>query len=90
MKELKKTTTTTIRWWREDHSEISDNHIDDLMFHAHRRVHRMTEQGFTSGELIYEVDKRHEGESHYRGWWKIILDKTSCYDDVDSVIEQDS
>lgn len=52
-------TTYTIAYWYEKDQEIPEHeeeHIKDLL-----------EQGYTSGELLYDHD-----HNYNRGWWRII------------------
>jgi hypothetical protein len=67
MKELLKSEITDIRWWRDDGGDIDPSLVDDLLSLAKRRVFRMGEQGYTSGELYYEVD---DSDTYYRGSWE--------------------
>lgn len=53
------------RWWRNDDKPIKQKHIEELDSEAERRIEEMTREGYTSGELICDIDN-----IEYRGWWE--------------------
>ena len=55
----------TYRWWNDDCEEISTNHKHRLDDEALEHITQMRTEGFTSGELVLNID-----DIDYRGHWE--------------------
>lgn len=61
------TTIIKIEWWDENNNnELPENNQLELREHAINRIAEMSKDGYTSGELRYDIDNQ-----HYDGWWKL-------------------
>lgn len=55
-------------WWNQDDKEIDvdTDHYDDLQEHSNEHIPAQIAEGYTSGQLLLEVDG-----TNYQGWWEI-------------------
>ena len=59
--------TLTYRWWRDDHKDIPEDHIEDLDAHAKDRITELWAKGYNAGELSEDF----ADEITYSGWWEL-------------------
>ena len=66
MKEFISKTTITYTWFRGDSDDMDSNHLEQLTDEAEHQIKRYQSDGYTSGELICEID-----DIDYRGWFEL-------------------
>lgn len=74
MDELIQEGSIKYRWWRSDRLEIPENHIEALKETALERIHKMSLEGYHSGQLIDQIrmnDEDGEEGIEYEGWWEV-------------------
>lgn len=67
MKQHEHVCQTTYRWWRVDHKEIPESHINELNDRATATIAEMSKQGFVCGQLSADVGLT----VPYEGYWEI-------------------
>lgn len=53
-------------WWTDEEDDATLEIISTLKEHAKERITKMTDEGYTSGELLTDIDN-----VSYRGWFEI-------------------
>ena len=56
MSQIERSIIITYRWWCENKEEISEEHLELLDSHANKHINLQQTFGYTSGNLIFEVD----------------------------------
>lgn len=65
---MKGSQTINFEWWNSaDNSEPNDGHKDELSDHALKRAASQIDEGFTSGELLTDIE-----DVSYRGSWELV------------------
>ena len=54
------------RWRQSEDKEINEECKEDLEERALKHIHEMMKEGFTSGQLIEEIEN-----IEYEGWWVV-------------------
>ena len=72
--QIERRITQTYRWWTEHKNAgmLLEKYDEELSSSAVERMSEMTAQGYTSGELIAEIN----GIS-FSGWWEITTETIS-------------
>lgn len=53
--EIEKNIKITYRWWIEN-KDIPYPHLQELESHAENKIPEMRQEGYSSGQLIYEIE----------------------------------
>jgi len=67
---MQTTIITTYTWWNDDNEEltISSEAKSYLAEHAAEHISEMANEGYTSGQLLAELN-----EINYKGWWTLTI-----------------
>jgi hypothetical protein len=65
---MKQIIKITIRWWHDEYDRVKPEHRNMLLEHSEEHIHKMRNDGYTSGELNKEI----EG-IYYNGYWEIQI-----------------
>jgi hypothetical protein len=63
-------TQILINWWPV--ADVPRSHRDELNTHAIGRISEMTQEGYTSGELIADVYDTTNAHVDYAGLWSLV------------------
>lgn len=56
----------TTEWWRDDGSNVLEEHRDYLQDEVYEHIPKMIAEGYTSGDLHATID-----DIEYHGWWSM-------------------
>ena len=68
MQQLERQIIITYRWWKDDSTELNEDHLEELDIHANERINELINDNYTNRELNTTID-----DIDYRGWWEKVI-----------------